>query len=122
MLDRLGPTARTVIEDRDRLVAMLSPVVLERLTRDARAIVNEHRAGIRTLLGRAENVTSMFDCVATLTVGRAFRQTASAEWKEGRLHLVVPGIPDDHDMREWREFDDARIAQIRSAVTDMLSG
>lgn len=137
----LVPVAQRVDTDRTELEALFAHCSPEMIVEDARRLVRNNRLAVRAALLMDDTGRSMVDMVATVTcsvtgpgeaniisigadrVRRAQKGLpgCSVTWKDRRLHIVVPGIPEGHPMSAWTAKNNERVDAVRRLLAGVLS-
>lgn len=142
MYHALEPIGRTVRRARERIEQQLAGISPEHVLSDVLRVVTRHRREVRQLLSGATSVENMVDAVARIEVNRGAlserghfvnfsddcvtREVAGipqsrVEWKEGRLHVLIPGIPATHQMAGWTAKESERVDRVRAGLRAIIS-
>lgn len=139
--DQLVRIGRMVHRSRTELEELFARCSPETIVEDAHAVVRSNRKVVRAALLMDDTGRSMVDVIATVTcnvtgasdvdilsigvdgVRRAQRGLpgCSVTWKDRRLHIVVPGIPEGHPMSAWTAKNNERVDAVRRLLAGVLS-
>ncbi len=137
----LAPIGQMVVNDREKLEALLAQCTPEMIAEDVREVVNRNRAELRNVLVHDRSARSMVDIVATITcrvdgvccsndrvaggdfVRRFVKDLSecSIAWRDRRLHVAVSGVPATHPMCDWTAKNEERVNKVRASIAAMLS-